>query len=339
MLFIVGYNTGGFLFYNLSLLELQPKYLCTNTTNPGVEYPCKAADFCGKENVQHRIDWDDKTSLHNWVETLDLTCAQGTKVGLIGSMYFFGLAGSAIVLPRLSDLFGRKRIYFISMAAHLAVYLVFLLSTSLTLNIVMMFFFGSLSVVRASIGYIYMQEFTPVAQQSIVGTLVQVITGTISILACIYFYFISPWWRPFQIFAWALNLVIVGCVFLVPESPKYLLSKKRFAEARVSLRYIAKVNKRDPAVVERMVFEGETASAVSAENEEASKLTGGLSDLIKIKRHLINLVIMAVVWIASAFNYFLINFKMKSFPGNIYVNTSIASGSEIVAYILAGIAY
>jgi OCT family organic anion transporter-like MFS transporter 8 len=46
-----------------------------------------------------------------------------------------------------------------------------------------------------------------------------------------------------------------------------------------------------------------------------------------------------VVWVASAFNYFLINFKMKYIEGNIFVNTSVASTSEIVAYILGGIAY
>jgi MFS family permease len=78
-------------------------------------------------------------------------------------MYFFGLAASAIVLPRISDIFGRKKIYFIAMALHLIVYFVFLVSTSLTLNIVMMLLFGALSVGRASIGYIYMQEFTPIA--------------------------------------------------------------------------------------------------------------------------------------------------------------------------------
>ena len=162
VVFIVGYNTGGFLFYNIALLELQPQYLCTNSTST-VEYHCKPSDFCDKTNVTHRVDWDDKTSLHNWVETLDLTCTSGAKVGLIGSMYFFGLAASAIVLPRISDIFGRKKIYFIAMALHLIVYFVFLVSTSLTLNIVMILLFGALSVGRASIGYIYMQEFTPIA--------------------------------------------------------------------------------------------------------------------------------------------------------------------------------
>ena len=102
----------------------------------------------------------------------------------------------------------------------------------------------------------------------------------------------------------------MGFVFIIPESPKYLLSKKKYDETRVNLKVIAKYNKKDQAIVDSLTFEGEGAPAVQ---EETSKLNGSLSDLIKIKRHLINLIIMTVVWIASAFNYFLINFKMKSF--------------------------
>lgn len=72
---------------------------------------------------------------------------------------------------------------------------------------------------------------------------------------------------------------------------------------------------------------------------EEKQLTGSLKDLIKIRRHTINLAILTFVWIASAFNYFLINFRMKYIEGNIFVNTTVASTSEVVAYILGGIAY
>ena len=152
----------------------------------------------------------------------------GAKIGLIGSMYFAGYTTSAVILPRLSDLFGRKIIYFISMTGHLLVYLVFLISRSLTLNIAMMVLFGFFSLGRASVGYIYMQEMMPTAQQTIVGTTLQVLNGMIQIFGCIYFYFISKYWLWFEIFGWCLNLIVVLCLYFIPESPKYLLSKTRF---------------------------------------------------------------------------------------------------------------
>lgn len=42
---------------------------------------------------------------------------------------------------------------------------------------------------------------------------------------------------------------------------------------------------------------------------------------------------------ASAFNYYLINFLLKSIEGNIFVITSVCSGGEIAAYMLGGVAY
>jgi len=49
-----------------------------------------------------------------------------------------------------------------------------------------------------------------------------------------------------------------------------------------------------------------------------------------------NLCLMAVMWSVASMNYYVISFFLKYIPGNIYVNTSISSISEIVAYICSG---
>jgi MFS family permease len=87
-----------------------------------------------------------------------------SNVGLLGSLYFIGIAVSTFVIPRLSDIYGRKLSYHISMSGHLVAYGAILLSRNMTFSIVMMFFFGFFSLGRASIGYIYMQEFLPTKQ-------------------------------------------------------------------------------------------------------------------------------------------------------------------------------
>lgn len=51
---------------------------------------------------------------------------------------------------------------------------------------------------------------------------------------------------------------------------------------------------------------------------------------------LINLILMIVMWTASSFCYYFITFFLKYIPGNIYVNTSISSISEIIAYVFSG---
>jgi Sugar (and other) transporter len=72
----------------------------------------------------------------------------------------------------------------------------------------------------------------PTKQQSAVGTLLQVLNGSIALIGCLYFYCISKYWVWLQLFGWSLNLIVVVALFFVPESPKYLLAKKRWQEAR-----------------------------------------------------------------------------------------------------------
>ena len=71
-------------------------------------YECKPKQFCNDSAITYSVDWDSNTSLHNWVEQLDLTCANPDDVGFIGSSYFIGVMVSVLILPRLSDLVGRK---------------------------------------------------------------------------------------------------------------------------------------------------------------------------------------------------------------------------------------
>ena len=72
---------------------------------------------------------------------------------------------------------------------------------------------------------------------------------------------------------------------------------------------------------------------------EEVKMTGSIKDIIKVRRHLVNLIIMVVVWIASSFDYYLLNFQMKNIKGNIFLNTFASAISELPAIIISGFMY
>ena len=54
---------------------------------------------------------------------------------------------------------------------------------------------------------------------------------------------------------------------------------------------------------------------------------------------MINLIILVAVWIASSFNFYLINFQLKSIKGNVFLNTFVSALSEIPAIAIGGILY
>jgi MFS family permease len=154
----------------MSFLELLPHYECSK--NQGFTwYPCKNTEFCGVKGVQWRVDYSFQDSLHNWVETLDLNCTPKSQIGLLGSMLFAGWAVSATFLPRLADVYGRRRVYLVSMVAHAFFYGLIIISHDLKFSTAMQFFLGMASVGRASVGYLYSLELVPHAQQTAVGTM------------------------------------------------------------------------------------------------------------------------------------------------------------------------
>jgi len=53
----------------------------------------------------------------------------------------------------------------------------------------------------------------------------------------------------------------------------------------------------------------------------------------------LNLVLMVILWSVSSLDYYLITFFMKYIPGNLYVNTSVSTISELVAYVFSGFVY
>lgn len=116
---------------------------------------------------------------------------------MIGSIYFVGWVVSSIFLPRMCDIYGRKKLFFVSMAGQNIAYLGVILSRNLDLTIAFMFFLGFFSVGRATIGYLYMQEMTPIKYQVIVGSVALFFSGFVTVFIMLYFMYVSKYWVPF----------------------------------------------------------------------------------------------------------------------------------------------
>jgi hypothetical protein len=118
-------------------------------------------------------------------------------------------------------------------------------SRDVNFTTVVMFFFGIAAVGRCSISFLYLMEMLPSSRQVLVGTILHVFNASVGIIGCLYFWKISKNWLWLEMFAGYLDLVaMIGTIFLMPESPKYLLSKKRYDDAREAINYIAKFGRR-----------------------------------------------------------------------------------------------
>ena len=192
--------------------------------------------------MSHLIYWDHYSSIHNWIEQLNLTCTPKLQVGLIGSSFFLGWAISCLIIPILADKHGRKKVFCISVILNLIIWFLTLFSKNLYLTLFLMLCFGFLSVGRLSVGYFLLLEYTPKRWQSLVGSVPHIFNNLVAIILCVYFGYISKYWIPLQAWTVGVSCIFALMNFLLPESPKFLITKKKFDEARVSIQFIAKIN-------------------------------------------------------------------------------------------------
>lgn len=53
----------------------------------------------------------------------------------------------------------------------------------------------------------------------------------------------------------------------------------------------------------------------------------------------VNLIVMAYMWAACSFGYYMIIFYLKYLPGNIYNNSLSSGGTDLIAVVFSGVLY
>ena len=101
--------------------------------------------------------------------------------------------------------------------------------------LIILFTFGFINSLRTNVGYIYMIELMPKKWETFIGTFWNCVEGLIYLQATIFFYYISKNWLNFVLIGYFLQIFSTIFVWLLPESPIYLLNKGRYEEMKDAL--------------------------------------------------------------------------------------------------------
>lgn len=175
---------------------------------------------------------------------MNLRCAEGWQIGFLGSSFFFGLVIGSTFLSRLGDTIGRIKMLRISLLLSLILYACLIyISRHLYTHYAFIFGIGMLSCLRLNLGFLYAQEIVSNRHVNFVGSMNNVLDGFTMIIAALYFSYISKEWLGLQTIFFLTTLVGFVISLWLPESPKFLMAKRKFLKARHSFNQIARVNK------------------------------------------------------------------------------------------------
>lgn len=222
----------GMTVYPIAFYELLPQYECKNGD---IWTECSQEDFCLDNKLDPTVDFRVKESLYsidNWVKQYNLTCSSRKTIGSIGTLYFLGMILGSLVVPKLSDVYGRKPIVLVATVVQILALCMNLLGTDINMLLLMHFCQGVSWCGRGTVGYMMMMENVPKSKAVTATTAYYIGNCQAILMALVYFRFMGKDWRVPYAFATIALLPALIHLCLIPETPKYLYGKKKFKECR-----------------------------------------------------------------------------------------------------------
>lgn len=188
-----------------------------------------------------RSEWTfTKPKEYSFVTEFDLVCEKSTLSALISSSYYIGGFFGSLLGGNMADKFGRKS----TLMAAVAMALSFSVGGSFVTNVWQLFvlniFVGGSSVAVYCGGFVYLEEYAPPYYRPYAGMLLQV-SMSLSYLAIDWFASYGLFWRQLKFYsALPSVMALLLFLFLIPESPRWLLTKGRYSGANAILNKLFK---------------------------------------------------------------------------------------------------
>ncbi|XP_033106796.1 organic cation transporter protein-like [Anneissia japonica] len=259
------------------------------------------------------------------VEDFDLVCDDGSKASLAQSIYFGGVLIGSLLFGAMADYIGRKSTMFIC------------IFITLVFSIAVMFSPGYwwFTMLRAVVGCanigIYLMAFT--LSTEIVGPSKRTFVGivlnfyiAVGIMICgLLAYFIRDW-RWLQLAISVPNIFYFFIYPIIPESPRWLISQKRFDEAEAIIMECARVNKVDNLPPDIL-------------DEEKAKVEPdviySIADLFRTPNMRKKTINILYNWMVNSLVYYGLSLGTSSLGGRDYLAFILSGAVEVPSFIIA----
>uniref|UniRef100_A0A3Q0S9I8 Major facilitator superfamily (MFS) profile domain-containing protein n=1 Tax=Amphilophus citrinellus TaxID=61819 RepID=A0A3Q0S9I8_AMPCI len=260
------------------------------------------------------------------VSEFDLVCTEEWKQPFTSTIYFLGVLVGSFFSGQLSDRFGRKPVLFVTMAIQTVFTFAQIFSPSWAVFCILLFISGLGQISN------YVSAF-------VLGT--EIFTGNVRVLfssmgVCLAFafgfmmlplfaYFLRDW-KSLLLGLSVPGLLYIPLWWLMPESPRWLLSQGRVEEAEDIVKYAAKINKVEPPQV---IFEDFNLPA---------KEHHSIFSLLRTTNIRNTSFILCLVWFSLSTGYFGLSLNTSRLHADPFISCFISAAVEVPAYISSWLA-
>ncbi|XP_075065946.1 organic cation/carnitine transporter 2-like [Mixophyes fleayi] len=274
--------------------------------------------------------WDYNRDLYTStiITEWDIVCENDWKGPLTTSLFFVGVLLGSFISGQLSDSFGRKKIFFATMAVQTGFSIVQVFSNSWEMFSILFLIVGMGQISNYVAAFILGSE--------ILGKSARIIFSTLGI--CIFFaigymilplfaYFIRDW-RTLLMALTVPGLLCIPLWWIIPESPQWLISQGRIEEADSIIRKAAKRNK---VLAPAVIFK----AAELADDKLRNNKRHTILDLLKTHNIRMITILTIFFWLIVSIGYFGVSLNTPNLNGDPFLNCFLLAAIEVPSYILA----
>ncbi|XP_021479766.2 solute carrier family 22 member 4 [Oncorhynchus mykiss] len=263
-----------------------------------------------------------------FVTEWDVVCDNAYKVPLTTSIHYFGALVGTFISGQMSDRFGRKPALFTTIIIQIVATFAQIFSPNWEAFSIIFFFVGAGSVSNYVIAYVLGTEILSPGVRVVFSSLGVFLSSAIGyMLMSPVAYFIREW-RWLLVPMAGSGLIYMPLWWVIPESPRWLLSQGRVEEAEAILRDAARRNRVEAPEVIFTPSEVEDALAMK-------DMKHNILDVMRSSNMLSITVLCSLLWMIISCGYFALILNTNNLNGNPYINCFLSGVVEVPAYFIA----
>lgn len=260
----------------------------------------------------------------------DLVCDRDWLVSITKSIYMAGFLVSVLVFGQISDKIGRRPVILMCVIILLSSGVICAFSISFIMFTVSRFFVALGASGIFTTAFVMLMEVVGSRHRSLFGVAIEFGWSTGFVLLPGIAWMIRDWF-------WLQLALTVPCVallslwWLVPESPRWLITQGKWEKAQEIMTHIAKKNGKEVNDMEGSLKKLYNKS-MKAQGTEAE--TGNIFDLLRTPGLRMKTLNVYFNWFVNSFIYYGLSYNTGNLGGDPYINFLVSGAVEFPAYMI-----